>query len=96
MLAFLHERPGVRVIGRRDPGQRAPTVSIRVEGKNPQAIADALAEQRIGIGNGNCYAYRLMQALDIPPDDGVARLSFVHYTSEAEVQRLLEALDQVI
>jgi selenocysteine lyase/cysteine desulfurase len=37
-----------------------------------------------------------MQALDIPPQQGVVRLSFVHYTSQAELNRLLEVLDQVL
>ncbi|MBT5796613.1 MAG: nitrogen fixation protein NifS, partial [Porticoccaceae bacterium] len=55
-----------------------------------------LAEQRIGIANGNCYAYRLMDALGIPPDQGVVRLSFVHYTSKEEVNRLIEALKTII
>ncbi len=96
LLAFLRERPGVRIIGRDTPAGRAPTVSIRVQGKSPDMIAAALAERRIGIGNGNCYAWRLMEALDIPPEEGVARLSFVHYTSPGEIQRLVESLDEIL
>ncbi len=43
-----------------------------------------------------CYAYRLMEALGIPPDQGVVRLSFLHYTSAKEVNRLIEALKTII
>jgi selenocysteine lyase/cysteine desulfurase len=34
----------------------------------------------------------LLQALGIDTDDGVVRASFVHYTSEEEVGRLIGAL----
>jgi selenocysteine lyase/cysteine desulfurase len=37
-----------------------------------------------------------MGALGIPPDEGVVRLSFVHYTSQEELTRLMEALDQIL
>jgi selenocysteine lyase/cysteine desulfurase len=67
-----------------------------VDRADPGDIAAKLAEQRIGIANGNCYAYRLMDALGIPPDQGVVRLSFVHYTSKAEVIRLIDTLKSVI
>ena len=96
LLDFLDKRPGVRLIGSNNAEHRAPTVSFTAEGREPADIAARLAEQKIGIGNGNCYAYRLMQALDIPPGRGVARLSFVHYTSKEEVTRLTEALDKLL
>jgi len=96
LLDFLVERPGVHLIGKAVTKNRAPTVSFTVDGRNPVDIAAQLAKQKIGIGNGNCYAYRLMGALGIPPDQGVARLSFVHYTSPEELTRLLEALDGIL
>jgi selenocysteine lyase/cysteine desulfurase len=34
-----------------------------------------------------------LQAMGVDTDKGVLRLSFVHYTSKAELDRLLEALD---
>jgi selenocysteine lyase/cysteine desulfurase len=55
----------------------------------------ALSEQKIGIGAGHFYAYRLMEALGIEPDVGVVRVSLVHYTSAEDVDRLLNALDEV-
>ncbi len=96
LLALLTQRPGVRVIGKNSAENRAPTVSFTVEGRKPAEIAAQLAAQKIGIGNGNCYAYRLMQALDIPPEQGVARISFVHYTNKEEISRLLNVLDQIL
>jgi cysteine desulfurase family protein (TIGR01976 family) len=96
LLDFLAERPGVRLIGKAVTKNRAPTVSFTVEGRKPAEIAAALAAQKIGIGNGNCYAYRLMEALGIPASIGVVRLSFVHYTQKEELGRLVEALDRIL
>ncbi len=96
LLDFLSQRPGVRLIGSASTKNRAPTVSFTVKGREPADIAAALASQKIGIGNGNCYAYRLMGALGIPAEQGVVRLSFVHYTKKEELARLLEALDGIL
>ena len=96
LLNFLKKRTAIRLIGKDTADNRAPTVSFTVHGVDPAVIAEKLAEQNIGIANGNCYAYRLMEALDIPPDQGAVRLSFVHYTSAEEVSRLITALESVI
>ena len=96
LLDFVNHRTGVRLIGKAVTKNRAPTVSLTVEGRDPAEIATELASQKIGVGNGNCYAYRIMGALGIPPDEGVLRLSFVHYTRQEEINRLMEALDRIL
>ena len=96
LLDFLKQRKGINLIGKPTTDNRAPTVSFTVDGVDPEIIAEKLAKQRIGIANGNCYAYRLMEALGIPPEQGVVRLSFVHYTSKEEVRRLIDALANII
>ena len=96
LLDFLAQRKNVRLIGKTVTRQRAPTVSFTVEGRAPDEVAAALATHKIGIANGNCYAYRLMDALGIAPEKGVVRLSFVHYTKKEELERLMVALDQVL
>ena len=96
LLSFLSIHRAVRLIGKATTRHRAPTVSFTVDGRDPAEIAAALAEQKIGIGNGNCYAYRLMEALGIPPEKGVVRLSFVHYTKKEEIDRLVDALDGIL
>ena len=96
LLSFLSHHQAVRLIGKKTTKHRAPTVSFSVDGRDPAEIAAALATLKIGIGNGNCYAYRLMEALGIPPEKGVVRLSFVHYTQKEELDRLIEALDRIL
>lgn len=96
LLDFLGQHPDVRIIGKNDPGGRAPTVSFKVAGHSSAELAARLGEQNIGVGVGNCYAYRLIEALGIDVDDGVVRTSLVHYTNREEVDRLIKALDQLI
>jgi cysteine desulfurase family protein (TIGR01976 family) len=96
LLDFLSPRRNVRLIGKNVTKDRAPTVSFTVRGRHPRDIAQALAQRDIGVGNGHCYAYRLIRALDIPLDEGVVRTSFVHYTHGQEVKRLCEALDEIL
>lgn len=96
LLDFLIQCQAVRLIGKPQAENRAPTVSFIVKGRDPADVAAALATVKLGIGNGNCYAYRLMEALGIQPEQGVVRLSYVHYTSQEEMNRLLEALDRIL
>jgi cysteine desulfurase family protein (TIGR01976 family) len=92
LLDFLVQHPKVRLIGRTRAMDRAPTVAFTVRGQSSAGIASALAAAGFGVGVGNFYAYRLVKALGIDPDDGAVRVSFVHYTSQDEVDRLLQEL----
>lgn len=43
-------------------------------------------------GGGDFYAVRPLAAMNVNPEHGVLRLSFVHYTSDADIAKLIEAL----
>ncbi|HUH75893.1 MAG TPA: aminotransferase class V-fold PLP-dependent enzyme [Devosia sp.] len=92
LLDFLRQRNSVRLIGPADAALRAPTIALRV-GEPAAAIASRLSRHGIMAGAGHFYAYRLLEALGIAPDHGVLRLSFVHYTTPAEIDQLIAALD---
>ena len=62
----------------------------------PAFLARDLAAHRIMAGGDHFYAKRLVEAMGIDADHGVLRLSFLHYTSPAEVDQLIKALDQVL
>lgn len=96
LLDFLSQHPRVRMIGRVRAQDRAPTVAFTVNGRTSGEIASALGRSGIGIGAGNFYAYRLLQALGIDTDDGALRTSFVHYTSRPEVERLIATLEPLL
>jgi cysteine desulfurase family protein (TIGR01976 family) len=96
LLDFVDAHPRTRLIGRADVADRAPTVAFAVEGQTPAELGSKLGRQGIGVGVGDFYAYRLVEALGIEPKTGVVRTSFVHYTSPEEISRLLGSLDQFL
>lgn len=95
LLDWLGSRNDLRLIGPRSAPGRAPTVALELDRSGEAAAAD-LARHGIMAGGGDFYAVRPLQAMGVDPKKGVLRLSFVHYTSEAEVDRLIRALDQVL
>jgi cysteine desulfurase family protein (TIGR01976 family) len=96
LLDWLAGHPKVRLIGRRRAAERAPTVSIVVEGRPSAGVGARLADAGIGVGVGNFYAYRVFRALGLDPEDGAVRLSFVHYTTRGEVEKLMQELDRCL
>ncbi len=96
LLDYLVSHPKIRMIGKDRATHRAPTAAFTVEGHNTVELGAKLADRKLGVGVGHFYAYRLIEALGIDTDDGVLRTSFVHYTSEEEVTRLIQALDDLI
>lgn len=92
LLDYLRGRNDVQLIGPDDPAIRVPTITLATT-EAPRAIAERLGKRGILAGAGNFFAYRLLQGLGIDPEVGALRLSFVHYTTPAEVDRLIAALD---
>ena len=97
VLDLLRDKQ-VRIIGADTVvfGERAPTIAFTTEKYRPLELAEKLSETKVGVGGDNFYAYRLMQALGIDPDEGVVRISLVHYTSKEDVDRLLNGLDDFL
>jgi selenocysteine lyase/cysteine desulfurase len=61
-----------------------------------RAIVEATDPHRIGIRHGHFYSSRLIEALGLPLDDGVVRVSMVHYNTVEEVDRLIDVLDPML
>ncbi len=95
LLDYLNAHPKVRIIGPKTLENRAPTVSLVVEGRSSAELVERLAERGVMCAYGHFYAARLLDALGIG-GDGVLRLSFVHYTSEGDITQLIEALDKTL
>ncbi len=89
----LRTLPGVTVYGRAE--RRAPTVSFRIDGQLPAETATALGEQGLCLFSGDYYAYEYFTALGLRDTGGAVRASLYHYTTAAEVERLLAALRQL-
>ena len=103
LLAPLLERLGemararndLRLLGPDRAEVRAPTVALACARPGLE-LAQALAGEGIMAGGGSFYADRALQAQGVAPAHGVLRLSFVHYTSKDELDRLVQALDRLL
>jgi cysteine desulfurase family protein (TIGR01976 family) len=85
--------PGVTVWGQNFSNRhRAPTVSITLKGHHPEAIAKRLGEQGVLVWDGNFYAARAIEVLGLEEQGGVVRSGISLYTTEEEVQRLLDGI----
>ena len=93
LLDFLKTKKEVRLLGSYEVEERVPTVAIVIKNSNI-ALAKELNELDISIGVGDFYAVRLLEALDVDTHEGVVRLSFVHYTSGNDVEKLISGLDR--
>ena len=70
---------------------RTPTFAIEIEGMSARRLATELGDRGIYVTDGNYYAVEVMRSLD-RAEGGLVRIGFLHYTTAAEVDRLLEAL----
>jgi cysteine desulfurase family protein (TIGR01976 family) len=95
VLDAVKSRNSVRLIGPAEAEDRAPTVALALN-RPGEAAAEELAAHGIMAWGGDFYAGRALSAMGVDPDLGVLRLSFTHYTSQAEIDQLLTALDAVL
>ena len=92
MLDGLSSIDGVTLYGAaRD---RTPTAMFNVAGRTPDAVAAALADEKVAVWHGNYYAYELERFLGLEPN-GAVRAGLVHYNDEEDVDRLLEGLEKL-
>jgi cysteine desulfurase family protein (TIGR01976 family) len=82
-----------RLYGSPTMAGRVPTFAIRSDVLSPRAAAEQLGEQGFAVWDGNYYAVEIMQRLGLA--DGAVRIGIVHYNTEDEVGRLLEALGRL-
>ncbi|TML97405.1 MAG: cysteine desulfurase-like protein [Actinobacteria bacterium] len=73
---------------------RVPTFAFTVDGLSPRAVAERLDERGLALWDGDYYAVEVMQRLGLGKE-GAVRAGFVHYNTPGEVDRLLEALDEL-
>jgi selenocysteine lyase/cysteine desulfurase len=95
LMDYLAARNDLRLLGPRGARGRAPTVALALDRPGVEVAAD-LAEHGVIAGGGDFYAVRPLEAMGVDPAHGVLRMSFVHYTTHAEVDRLIRALDHVL
>jgi cysteine desulfurase family protein (TIGR01976 family) len=83
--------PGVRLYGPPPSAPRTPTVAFTVDGLVSDEVAVALAERGVFVSNGDFYATTLVERLGVG-QAGVVRAGCACYTSDEEVERLIEGV----
>ena len=95
-LAGVAAIPKVTVLGTHDVDRRVCTFGLRIDGVDPAAAARFLNDRSIFSWNGNFYAQGVMEHLGLPMEDGILRIGFVHYATMEEVERVLDAISELV
>ncbi|OED39148.1 hypothetical protein AB833_16555 [Chromatiales bacterium (ex Bugula neritina AB1)] len=86
----------LRVIGNTHHNGREANIAMVSEKHSSRAMSEMLASKDICAGHGHFYAMRLLKKAGIKDtDDGVLRVSFSHYNSSEDVERLAQALNDL-
>jgi cysteine desulfurase family protein (TIGR01976 family) len=91
----LSEIPGIRLFGPPPSAPRTPTVSLAVKGHSATELAVALARRGIFASHGNFYAQTATERLG-HDRDGLLRLGCVCYTTDEEVERVIDLLSLIV
>lgn len=84
--------PGVTVHSR--AARRTPTLLLTFAGRDPRSVQAFLAARRINAPAGTFYAYEAARHLGLGEAGGL-RIGLAPYVDDADVDRLLEALEQL-
>lgn len=98
LIDFLKSKTNVRIIGEEtaDKNIRVPTLSFIVDNMKSSTIPSLVDEHQIAIRYGDFYARRLIDELDLAKQDGVVRVSLVHYNNIEEVDKLINIFEQLL
>ncbi len=98
LLKQLQAISGVRVYGITNPAafaERCPTVSFTKAGRTPAEITKHLGQQSIFAWHGHYYALNAIERLGLAESGGAVRVGLVHYNTQEEVERFVEALAEL-
>jgi cysteine desulfurase / selenocysteine lyase len=90
LLGSLAEVPGLRAVGPPSAQDRGGLASFTIEGMHPHDIAELASREGVCIRAGHHCAQPLMRCLRL---DATARASVGIYTTPAEVDALIDALN---
>jgi cysteine desulfurase family protein (TIGR01976 family) len=85
---------GVTLYGPPPTESRTPTVSFTLKGHPSLAVAEFLAERGVFASNGDFYSLTVVERLGLI-DDGLLRAGCACYTTDEEVERLLDGVREL-
>ncbi len=98
LIGVIESVPGTRIYGVTDRNrleERVPTVSFRLEDKDPAQLADAIGKQGIYVWNGHNYALAIVERMGLLEAGGMIRVGPVHYNTVEEIEKFGNVLKQV-
>ena len=97
LLDIISSNKNINLIGKNriKNRNRAPTIACTFNNKSSKTVAKELVNQGIATRNDNFYAWRCLKALGINTEDGVVRMSLVHYNSNDDVNKLIDAIKNI-
>jgi len=98
VLEAIKAIPGARIIGQdtAEMGSRAATISMTLDGVDCSDAVKYLVGKQIALRNGHFYALRCLEGLGIEDtNEGIIRISLVHYNNETDVDRLVAGLEDL-
>jgi selenocysteine lyase/cysteine desulfurase len=98
ILSYLDNHSQVHLIGKThiEDNDRAPTIAFKPLKQSSASLAASLQKAGIGTENGNFYAHRLITDLGFDADDGVVRISLLHYDRAQDVEKIILELDKAL
>jgi len=85
---------GVRLYGLPPGAPRTSTIAFTIDGLTSTQVAGALAARALYLSNGDFFAHTVLQRLGLQ-DEGLVRAGCACYTSDDEIERLLEGVSAV-
>jgi selenocysteine lyase/cysteine desulfurase len=102
LLRYLRGKDDVQIYGvaEADSQARVPVISFTIGGRTSSSVVEAFEKRtdgNIGLRSGHFYSKRLINdVMRLRGEDGVVRVSMVHYNTEEEVKVLIDNLDAVL
>jgi len=90
----LSNTRGVRLYGPPPDMARTPTVSFTIDQVVSTEVARRLAERGLFASHGDFYAATVIERLGLQPE-GLVRVGCACYTSDDEIERLIEAVKEI-
>jgi selenocysteine lyase/cysteine desulfurase len=99
LLDFLNSRDDATVYGETtsDPKARVPTISFKIKGWGSRELVETTEKiSPFGFRWGHFYSKRLCDEILQAGEEGVVRVSMVHYNTEEEITEFVKTLEKVL
>jgi len=85
---------GVTLYGQNAEARRTPTIAFTVKGISTKEVSEKLAQRGVFTSNGDFYATTVVEKLGLQ-NDGLVRAGIACYTTEEEIERLIDGVKNI-